>query len=223
MGFPYRRNTISNTIAGFSPSIILYDDMEKTLKWVNAGNGGATIEKHSSNVYNDSYCILAKSETPDESFGDTAGMYRNIIVRPGSRTMIHQIFKVNQTNRLFTLEFKFEYIANGRLYTASLTYLTADDHWVYLDAGGEYAIVEGISHSLSTTKHHFFELIIDTRTHEFVSFTIDNVLAPMPNIKYKNEISAAATYGKYTILGTLLVGVDSFISIYLNNISIIAE
>lgn len=223
MGFPYRRQSTVDGLLGFGPSIILYDDMDDVLKWTNEGNGAATLAKDQGEVYTGDYSLKATSEVPDQSMGDSAGASRNIIIRPGGSNRLYQLFRVDQANEKFMLEWKIEYISDGKLYTASLTYFTLTHTWSYLDAGGSYVNVSGVTHPLALQKWHFFELNINTRTHEFISFTIDNVKVSMANIKYKTEIDAADEYGKFSFLGTLIVGVNAEIIIYLDSVSILAE
>jgi len=223
MGFPYRRKTTVDGITGFGPSIILYDDMEKRLKWDNEGSGNATLVKASAGVYNGDSSIKANSDAGVIAMGDELGASRSIIVRPGGIVRINLIFIQSHPDEKYTLEWRFEYIKSGKLYTVSLTYFTAQEAWLYLDEDGNYQTVEGTEHILSNNKYHFLEIVFDTRTHKFISFTIDNTFASLHDIPYKNEVDASNTYGKFTILGTLLVGVTNAMGLWIDNISIIAE
>ncbi len=223
MGFPYRRKTLVSGVTNFGPSLILYDDMEGTLKWDDEGSGNSTIAKSSSIPYNGNYCTYASSDQGVIAMGDTVGISRNIVIRPGGIVRVNQLFRPTHSNYKYTLEWKLVYIKSGKLYTVSLTYFTAQDAWLYLDADGNYQIVPVISHKLANNKWHFFELVFDTRLHKFISFTIDNTLAPLNNIPYKNEIDASDPYGKFSFIGTLTVGVATFMEIRVDNISIIAE
>lgn len=223
MGFPYRRKTNIEGVTGFGPSILLYDDMDSTLKWTNEGSGNATLAKDTTVVYTGSNSLKVTSDQGSIAMGDTVGASRNIVIRPGGIIKINQLFLQTHTDKKFILEWKFEYISNGRLYTTSLTYFTAQEAWLYLDANGDYQLVPNITHTLADNKWHFFELLFNTQTHKFMSFTIDNATASINNIAYKNEADAADPYGKFTFLGTLLVGVSHFMTIRMDNISIIAE
>jgi len=222
MGFPYRRKTLVSGVTNFGPSLILYDDMDSTLKWHNIGSGNATLAKTTNFPYTGSHSLDASSDPGVIAMGDTLGAYREILIRPGGIVRLNQIFRPYHTDYKFTLEWKLEYIYNGRLYTVSVTYFTAQDAWLYLDADGNYQLVPGISHKLGNN-WHFFELLFNTQTHKFISFTIDNTLAPLDNISYKNAVDAADPYGKFTFTGTLIVGVTHAMTLRLDSISIIAE
>lgn len=223
MGFPYRRKSIISGVTNFGPSLILYDDMDSTLKWTNEGSGNATLTKNTDAVYTGQYSLRATSDPGVIAMGDTVGASRNIIIRPGGIVRLNQLFIPSHSDELYTLEWKIEYIHNGKLYTVSLTYFTVQEAWLYLDANGNYQIAPNITHILANDKWHFLELVFNTQTHKFVSFTIDNTLSDLNNIAYKNEINASDPYGKFTFTGTLTVGVAHYMSVWLDSISIIAE
>lgn len=222
MGIPYLRNVKLIGQIDFGPTILLNDDFEGALSWVDDGDAGASHALDTSNMFRGIQCL--NIQTANQAGATWAATLHNLLLRPLSLININASFKVyadSPTNWLWYLKFR-RYDGTTQ-HNFQILFKASDMNWYYLDSDANEAIFSGFS-ILSLNAWHSIQLTIDLQNTKYVSVVIDNEIINLTDIAAYTTPSALGRVTHLTIgMYKDPTGGAEIVGAYIDDVNIIIE
>lgn len=223
MGAPYRRNVRAIGFLDFGPSILLLDDHEGSLTWVDKSNPTGTTEKQSTTVFRGSNALHLQSESGTPGLNDTADAERPVVFRPRGKTTLDIVFRVSQAENAYTFAVSFVFFNGTKYESVAISYVPALDKWYYSDVDNAAVELTGITQTLSRDKWHSLQIVFDTVNRNYISITVNDQIQSLTNTAYAFVTDASAIEAILKVIGTLTASATSVIDIYVDEVSIITD
>lgn len=195
MGAEYKRlSQIIGNVASLGP-VLLYDDIEDTLKWAKSGTGADyTVEKSTTYPYVRTYGLHLKTKTTTPAENDYVKAQRSFPPRPELKLHLEFfLLPVNKTNCKL-LKMLIEYDDLTYLHSIQLSYTNSNDTWTYMDSeGGETTIIANACEPMDDSWHRVV-IEADLSTYKLIKFQFDSVTYDLSTASYYIEDSGAESF-----------------------------
>lgn len=194
MGKEYEREiTVQGSVPNLGP-VLLFDDIEDLLKWVEAGTGGDSVfEKIATVAYNGSACLHMKSRTTNAAEDDEISGYRDTIMRPGKRYRMECLFRPDASAQSKLVFFRALLYDGTNSHNAQVRWDEVNTKWQYLNSVAGWTDVPGGSQDLVADQFHRFLLEWDLSSGKYIRFVCDGLEVDLSGVSFYVTADASAT------------------------------
>lgn len=192
MGEEYvRRIMVLGEVPSLGP-VLLHDDMEDLLKWVEAGTGGDTVfEKIATVAYNGSASLHMKTRTTGATEGDETTGYRDTFRRPGKRYRLECLFRPDASAQSGYVLFSVAVFDGTTQHNPYIRWDEVNAKWQYRDGADSWADISDGDQNMVEDQFHRFLMEWDENSGKFIRFSCDGLEVDMSAISYYAPASAA--------------------------------
>lgn len=202
---------------GFARGVMLLDDCEGTFSWYPYGTGGDDVHTYATAAaFTGTYGIQLKTRTTNAAADDVTAIQK-FFGHPESGLLVARA-KIATPSQAAIKSINFLLIhANGiRAYTAQLKFTPATPKIEYTDAAGNLVAIPTLARGQGDYQFITWELVIDCRTHQYLSAMVNGARADLTGINVWNTGAITEHYAGLA-LAVIAIGAAPA-EIYVDNI-----
>lgn len=201
-----RRIMVLGSVPSLGP-VVLFDDMEDLLKWVETGTGGDSVfEKSATVAYNKAASLHMKSRTTDAAEDDTVTANRYCYARPGNRYRFEVIYTTENVAACKSLDFRIQYYDGTNLHDVLVRYNSSLAKWQYMNTGGTFSDFSGGTQQLDQDAWHRVLFEVDLDSGEITRLVSDGLELSGLELGIYESASATAQHVVVSMTGTTAGG-----------------
>lgn len=190
MGLEYIRPTVSLNYPAPYGNFLLFDDMEKLLKWTGYGTGADFAVTRAQNlVFNGDYSLDMITRATDPAADDYVAAYRNfppIFVNGFKAEFVIAFSDVSEIDN-FVIDLTFDNVTNWL--KSAIKYQTSDNKFYYLNSSNSYVAVSANTFVFYDNFWTKLELSVNFSSPKYNYFKVNDT---------KYDLSANAIYAAAT-------------------------
>jgi hypothetical protein len=193
MGEEYvRRIMVLGSVPSLGP-VILFDDMEKLLKFTAVGTGADFVcEKSQVQVYNEDYSLHVATRATDPADGDYVSVVRSIMSRPGKRYRGECLFWSSLGAAVASIDFWFGILDGAEYHEVKIRWDQEAERWFYYSSAGAWAELPLASSYPSASNWHRLMLEWNQISGKYIKMVCDAMEVDMSELSYRKTASVGS-------------------------------
>jgi len=186
-------------------SVILSDDFESILKWIqSSGTGDSIFELDPTIALRGNQSLYMKTRTTSAAANDKIGANFLTHILPNKIVTFIGSFRYPTYNTMKTLQFEFYWSDGARLYIARCQFLPNTPKWQYINSLGNDTDIPDSDTLLYSNSWHTVILKMDFNTLKYISLQVDHLLFDLSNFSlYDSQPMTTSRFEHYIYITTI--------------------